>query len=130
MSATIDGVLSAILALLVPPRCAACGAPGRRVADVLCASCRRALPWLAAPCCERCALPLPHAPGGCPARDAAFATAWSAVAYEGAAREAMHALKFAGARPLARVMAAQIAANAPPGLLARGSPTARRLDAA
>src|SRR3954453_23689468 len=105
MSATIHRVLSAPLALLGPPRGAACGAPGRRVADVLCASCRRALPWLAAPCCERCALPLPHARGACPARDAAFATAWSAVAYEGSARGEMHALKFAAARPLARVMA-------------------------
>ena len=60
-----------------------------------------ALPWLRAPCCARCALPLPHARGRCPARDAAFDAAWAAVAYEGAARDAMHALKFAAARPLA-----------------------------
>ena len=112
--------LPEVVALVVPPRCAACGRPGRRAADVLCASCRRGLPWLAAPCCRRCALPLPppHARHRCPARDAAFDAAWAAVAYEGAAREAMHALKFAAARPLARVMAAQIAAGAPAHLLA------------
>lgn len=112
-------MLAELVALVVPPRCAACGAPGRRAAEVLCAGCRRALPWLTAPCCERCALPLPHARARCPARDAAFDGAWAAVAYDGAAREAMHALKFASARPLASVMAAQIAATAPPQLLAR-----------
>jgi predicted amidophosphoribosyltransferase len=118
-----------IVALVVPPRCAACRAPGRRAADVLCGACRRALPWLAQEeCCPRCALPLPHAAGRparaqvfgearCPARDAPFDAAWSAVAYEGVAREAMHALKFSAARPLAEVMAAQIAANAPAALL-------------
>jgi predicted amidophosphoribosyltransferase len=83
---------------------------------VLCGGCRRTLPWLPAACCERCALPLPC--GRCPARAAPFHAAWAAVAYEGPARGALHALKFAGARPLADVMAAQIAAVAPPGLLA------------
>jgi predicted amidophosphoribosyltransferase len=105
-----------LVALVVPPRCAACRAPGRRPTDILCGACRRALPWLEGPCCERCALPLPHVVS-CPARGAPFDTAWSAVAYEGTARDAMHALKFSAARPLAEVMAAQIAANAPADLL-------------
>jgi ComF family protein len=109
-------MLAELVALAVPPRCAACRAPARRASGVLCASCRRALPWLPPPCCERCALPLPC--GSCPARNAPFAAAWAAVAYEGVARDALHALKFAGARPLADVMAAQIAAGAPPGVLA------------
>jgi ComF family protein len=114
-------MLAEVVALIVPPRCAACGAPGGRAGDVLCAACRRELPWLTAPCCRRCALPLPCG-RRCPARGAAFDSAWAAVAYDGAARDAMRALKFAGARPLARVMAAQIAANAPPALLARPAP--------
>jgi predicted amidophosphoribosyltransferase len=105
-----------LVALVVPPRCAACRSAGRRAHDVLCGACRRALPWLEQPCCERCALALPHV-RGCPARDAPFDAAWSAVAYEGVARDAMHALKFSAARPLADVMAAQIAANAPWELL-------------
>jgi len=55
--------------------------------------------------------------------------AWSAVAYTGVARELLHALKFAAARPLAAVMADQIAATVPPSLLmglasAAGSPQA------
>jgi len=113
-------MLDELVALAVPPRCAACRAPGRRAADVLCGDCRRALAWLGAGCCARCALPLPHG-AGCPARDAPFDCAWSAVAYEGAARDALHALKFRAARPLAGVMAAQIAANAPPRLLSPGA---------
>jgi ComF family protein len=114
-------MLADLVALVVPPRCAACGAPGRRAADVLCGGCRRGLPWLTKPCCSRCALPLnAGARHRCPARDAAFDTAWAAVAYDGAARQAMHALKFGAARPLAGVMAAQIAANAPATLLAAG----------
>jgi len=104
-----------LLALIVPPTCAACRAPGLRAVDVLCAACRRALPWLPAARCERCALPLPC--GRCPAATAAFASAWSAVAYEGVARDAVRALKFARARALADVMAAQVAAGAPPALL-------------
>jgi ComF family protein len=115
-------MLDQLVALVVPPRCAACRAPGRRPADVLCGACRRALPWLAdGACCERCALPLPHI-GPCPAAGAAFDAAWSAVAYAGTARDAMHALKFSGARPLAEVMAAQIAANAPAALLPAAAP--------
>ncbi len=43
------------------------------------------------------------------------------MAYEGAARDVLHALKFAAARPLADVMAAQIAAGAPRHLLAPGA---------
>lgn len=104
-----------LLALVVPPTCAVCRAPGLRAADVLCAGCRRALPWLPAARCERCALPRPC--GRCPAAAAAFASAWSAVAYEGVARDAIRALKFARARALAGVMAAQIAACVPPALL-------------
>ena len=113
-------LLAEIAALAVPPRCAVCRAPGGRAGGVLCAACRRALPWLGG-CCARCALPLPHARRGCPAAGAAFAAAWAAVAYEGAARDAMHALKFRARRPLAAVMAAQIAANAPRALLAQGA---------
>ncbi len=115
----MKSMLAELVALVVPPRCAACGAPGRHAGDVLCAACRRGLPWLPAHCCERCALPLSDRRHRCPAGDAAFDAAWAAVAYDGAARAAMHALKFAAARPLANVMAAQIAAGAAPHLLAR-----------
>jgi len=105
-------LLDELVALIAPPRCAACGRPAGHAAEVLCAACRRALPWLDEPRCPRCALALPHATGRCPAAGAAFGTAWAAVAYEGVARDALLALKFSAARPLADVMAAQIAAGA------------------
>jgi predicted amidophosphoribosyltransferase len=69
-------------------------------------------------------LPLPcerRLGGGCPARDAAFDGAWAAVAYAGTARDVLHALKFSAARPLADVMAGQLAAAAPRDLLVRGA---------
>ena len=40
--------------------------------------------------------------GRCPARDAPFDAAWAPSPTTGAARDAMHALKFSAARPLAR----------------------------
>jgi ComF family protein len=47
--------------------------------------------------------------------------AWAPVGYEGPARALVRALKFRGAVALADAMSAQIAANAPPGLLAEGA---------
>jgi ComF family protein len=104
-----------MLSLLVPPRCAGCGAPPRAARDPVCAACRRALPWLPGPQCPRCALPL-HGRHECPAQHQAFAAAWAPVAYEGVARELVAALKFRHARPLARVMAAHLAAGIPRGM--------------
>ncbi len=46
---------------------------------------------------------------------------WSPLAYEGAARALVQALKYRGAVALAGPMAAQIVAGAPPGLLAAGA---------
>jgi predicted amidophosphoribosyltransferase len=46
------------------------------------------------------------------------AQAWAPVAFEGPARALVHALKFSGALAVADVMAAQVVAGAPAGLLA------------
>ena len=97
-------MLGALLRLVVPPRCLACGAAAR---DVLCAACRAAMPWLR-DACPRCALPRPCSP--CPARRQRYSAAWAAVEYEGAARALVHALKFRAHLAAADVMAAQMAA--------------------
>lgn len=115
-------MLDALLALLVPPCCGACGAPAR-VGAALCGACRAALPWLPADLCPRCALPCPCG-RRCPAAGAAFLRAWAPLALDGPARALVHALKFDGRPALAETMAAQIAANAPPGLLAGATLTA------
>jgi ComF family protein len=93
-------MLARLLALVAPPLCLACGS-ACRVHDPLCACCRRRLQWLEAD----------------QARGAGVET-WAAVSYEGPARALVRALKFGGAVRLVDAMAAQMAANAPPGLLA------------
>ncbi len=90
--------LSLLLSLLAPPLCLACGAAAQ-VHQPLCGRCRGGLRWL----------PPEQAGAGVPL--------WAAVSYEGPARALVRALKFRGAVALADAMAAQMAANAPPGLL-------------
>src|SRR4051794_2783054 len=106
-----------LVALVAPPLCAGCRAPLPRAGLVLCAGCVRGLPWLRE-ACPRCALPRHRRGAGCPAAGAAFALAWSPLAYEGAARRLVQALKFPPALPLADVRAAQVAATLPPALRA------------
>jgi predicted amidophosphoribosyltransferase len=101
-----------LLAIVAPPACIACREPLRAADELLCGACLRALPWLRGGRCPRCALPR-HRRGGCPAARAAFARAWSPMAYEGAARALVQGLKFRAALPAADVMAAQLAATFP-----------------
>jgi predicted amidophosphoribosyltransferase len=105
-----------LVAALAPPICPACRAPLPDAQALLCVPCRRALPWLDGPRCARCGLPEPCG-ARCPAHGAAFTRAWAPLAHEGPARALVAALKFRGAFPLADLMAAQIVAGAPPGLL-------------
>src|SRR3954466_2242712 len=107
-------MLERLLSLLVPPACLACRAPLPRAGDVLCGRCRVELPWLPARTCARCALPPPCRP--CPAWRSAFTSAWAPMAHDGVARALVRELKFRGTLAAADLMAAQIAANAPPGM--------------
>jgi ComF family protein len=109
-------LLAELLAIIAPPACAACGTGLDRAGPLLCAPCSRALCWLGSHVCRRCGLPS-HRGRACPAAHAAFASAWAPLAYEDSARDLVHALKFRGALPLAELMAAQVAANAPPWAL-------------
>jgi predicted amidophosphoribosyltransferase len=120
-SGRLDGVFEALLALAVPAVCVACRRTGDVTrADPLCRSCRRALPWLGVPRCVRCGLQGPCG-ARCPARAQAFSSAWAPVAYAGAVPALVNALKERGAVGLARLMAAQIAATAPPGQWGAGA---------
>jgi ComF family protein len=85
--------------LLAPPLCWGCDGPARR-GEPLCRGCRGSLQRLAAE---------PVWLSG--------VRVWAPVAYSGPARDLVRALKFRGAIGLADMMAAQIAANAPPGWL-------------
>src|SRR5215212_9715090 len=90
---------SALGGLLAPAVCWSCSGLSHRRAP-LCGSCRASLHRLG---------PEPVLLGGVPV--------WAPVAYSGPARDLVRALKFRGAIGLADTMAAQIVANAPPGLL-------------
>ena len=102
-------VLRAAVGLVAPPSCAACRGPTG--GELVCGACLRRLPWLRGHRCPRCALPRHRS--GCPAAAAAFDRAWAPLAYAGAAREIVGALKVRGALPLAGLMAAHMAANLP-----------------
>ena len=108
--------IAELLAVVVPPVCAACSSPLPRAELLLCAVCTRALPWLPRRACPRCALPFHRR--ACPAAGAAFSRAWSPLAYDGVARDLVAALKFRAALPLAGLMAAHMAANLPSDLRA------------
>jgi predicted amidophosphoribosyltransferase len=112
--------LAAATALLAPPACVSCRRPPARAGEPLCPACRAALPWLREPRCPRCALPAPCG-ARCPMAGGAIARAWTPMAFEGPARGVVHALKFRGALALAELMAAQMVATAPAGLLAGGA---------
>jgi ComF family protein len=95
--------LERLLSLAAPPACFGCGGTSR-AGDPLCPSCRRGLRWL-----------------GDDLLDCGGLRVWAPVAYEGAARALVAALKFRGALGLAETMAAQIAAGAPSALLRGGT---------
>jgi predicted amidophosphoribosyltransferase len=88
-------MLNELLALIAPPLCVACGGDAAQSAP-LCVGCRRAMRPLTA---------------------AAIAGAWAAFPYDGPAGALVRSLKFGGRVAIADVMAAQIAAHAPRGLL-------------
>jgi len=123
LSEVVDGWLarardwwSGAWAALAPPACWACRttvAPGAP----LCPACRATLPFLRGARCPRCALPSPCG-ARCPAAGTALGRAWTPVAFAGPARALVHALKFRAALGVADLMAAQMVAGAPAGLLA------------
>lgn len=93
-------LIASALGLLAPPFCWACGARAHPH-EPLCRTCKAQLRWL-----ERRSVEL------------AGVDVWAPLAYDGPAGALVRALKFRGATGVARPMAAQMAACAPPGLLA------------
>lgn len=94
-----------LLELLLPDRCAVCGAPGVE----LCAACYDALIRLRAPVCDRCGSPGPwpvRRCAECSGRRLAFASARSAIVYDARARAFVREWKERGRRSLAHRAAA------------------------
>ncbi len=101
------------LDLLLPMRCAVCGAGG----DQLCAACRERLPRLEPPFCDRCGAPTAWPVARCrecSGRRLAFASARAAVAYDDDVRRLLRAWKERGLRRLAAEAASVLAGVLPP----------------
>ena len=97
------------LELLFPRRCAGCGSGPWP----FCAACRSTLVAFTPPWCVRCGVPLERYAEFC--RDCphpVVARTRSAFLFWGAARRAVHRLKFSGWRPVASALAASMAAVA------------------
>lgn len=93
----------ALLDLLYPRECAACGAPiGEPERLAFCAGCDGRLEWIPPPGCLRCgAAESRGACGECAGREFLFAGATALGKYEGRLRDFVLALKFRGSRYLA-----------------------------
>ncbi len=94
------------LDLLFPPRCVSCGSFGA----FLCVACLERTPRALPPRCTVCWMPgSDDTCGRCRGRQFAFEAARCPFVYAGAAREAVHALKYHGVSAVAGVMAQAMA---------------------
>lgn len=101
--------LAALLEVLLPQACAACGLPGAAA----CAGCLAALEPLPPPWCGGCGAPVPVPVERCPGCRGRVEGARQAVAYRGPAPALVAALKDGRRRGLAPVLAAVVVAAVP-----------------
>ena len=106
------------LELLFPPTCVLCGAPGDNDLD-LCSGCRNDLPAIA-PCCARCALPLPaelaasgspNVCGACQRHPPPFTHCHAAFRYQDPLPSMIAGLKFRGRLNVLRLTGLLLAAS-------------------
>jgi ComF family protein len=118
--------LGALLDLVFPPRCAACGAGVD--AEPFCPVCAEAIDPVP-PGCVRCGLPGSDALcGACVAAPPAFDAVRAGGLFGGPLADAVHAFKYGGRPALARPLGAWLAGRAPlsPGAIVASVPLARR----
>jgi ComF family protein len=120
----LRAALRALLDLVYPPICAACGEPGE---EPFCPICAEAVDPVPAGC-ERCGLPGPLATcGACLADPPAFDAVRAGALFGGPVADAIHALKYGGRAALARPLGAWLAARTalPPGAVVVSGPLGR-----
>ncbi|MGH3023013.1 MAG: double zinc ribbon domain-containing protein [Gaiellaceae bacterium] len=108
----MGGLATALLGLLLPERCLACGVGE----ELLCADCRADLLVLRGTLCGRCGCPTAwpvERCGECAGRRLAFASARAGVAYDGPARALVGAWKERGVRRVADLAAELVVAVVP-----------------
>lgn len=115
LNGEVQGLGGRLLDLLFPARCVNCKKSGR----ALCDSCFASIQTVNPPLCKRCGHPLATSRADCPEcrlHPRIITQIRSACWHEGAAREAIHALKYNRRRDvvpaLARLLAAQLASDA------------------
>ena len=105
------------LNLIFPQRCIGCGREG----ELICNSCRTALPRVMPPLCPRCGRPQSSGIlcSSCVSWQAEIDGIRSPFRFEGVARQAIHQLKYRNIRalaaPLARLLYNYLASNSLPG---------------
>lgn len=105
----VAAVLRALLELVYPPRCAACGAPVD--AEPFCPVCAEAVDPVP-PGCGRCGLPGPLARcGACDVAPPAFDAVRAAALFGGPLADAIHRLKYGNRPALARPLGAWLASR-------------------
>jgi ComF family protein len=121
----VRAALGALVDLVWPPRCAACG--GGVSAEPFCPTCAEAVDPVPAGC-ARCGQPGPDPLcGACRASPPAFDAVRAGGLFGGPLADAVHAFKYGGRSALARPLGAWLAARAPlpPGALVVSVPLAR-----
>ncbi|ACG71489.1 phosphoribosyltransferase [Anaeromyxobacter sp. K] len=126
----LRAAVRALLDLVYPPRCAACGEPVTE--EPFCDVCAGALEPVP-PGCDRCGAPGPGpACGACLAAPPAFDAVRAGGLFGGPLADAVHALKYGGRPDLARPLGAWLAAriSLPPGAAVVSVPLgrARRIE--
>jgi ComF family protein len=126
----VSGVAGALLDLLYPPRCAACGdGLGAEAEEPFCRLCADAVDPVPAGC-RRCGHPGPDDPcGACRASPPSFARLRAPALYGGPLADAVHALKYRDRPALARPLGAWLAralGPVPPEAALVSVPLARR----
>jgi ComF family protein len=106
VSSLLSAAWRRTLDLVFPSRCVGCGSFG----SFLCPDCLAATPRAQPPRCPVCWMPgVGDVCERCRSRSFAFESARCPFVYEGAAREAIHALKYQGVSAIAEVMARAMA---------------------
>jgi ComF family protein len=105
-------ILERGLDLIFPPTCVGC----RKIGRWICTGCWQKVHWLGDIRCGTCDRhwiqnPCPH----CTGRSGALAGMAAAAAFDGPAREAVHALKYQGRHAIGRVLGVLMARMVPPG---------------
>lgn len=101
----VRGVITQVIEVAYPPRCAGCGLRGCWV----CADCLAAVPLFADPRCQTCSMPLHGIACDCRELPLGIDRLWVAGPYDGWLRGAVHDFKFKGETARASSLAALLA---------------------